>query len=148
MAYGKMIRDRRVQEKSLERERARVALLAELTRFRHPALGPLGGWILIGVGVLLLVSQWTLYPLGSESQSNADRSLGVGIVAAFVGARFALSAGRHMPWFGAGFIAGVCSILGGALAGHQSGTTQWLEILCGAIVVVASVVCLTSPRRE
>ncbi|MDN5743614.1 MAG: hypothetical protein L0H31_00670 [Nocardioidaceae bacterium] len=143
---GDMIDDSLTQANAIRSSEDLRALMTAREQAPRPALAPAGSAVLILVALALWNSEWALYPGGAISQSNADRSLGVAILAAGAGLRHAVSTGRHLVLSSAAGVAALGSVLAGLLADHQVGSTRVLEVVCGVLILLAVSACVLSPR--
>ena len=92
------------------------------------------------VTIVLMVSQWELYPLELPGQSNATRALGCAIVIGLAGMRI-IEGGALQPHtvsVVATVVAGTLLTLNGAFADHARTATVAVEVVCGLFCVLCA----------
>lgn len=122
----------------VDRRRRRLEHAAATVPWRFP-VRPTGGALVI-VTIILLVSQWELYPLELPGQSNATRALGCAIVVGIAGMRI-IEAGaghRFTVSIAAAAVAGILLTLNGALADHARTATAAVEMTCGLTCAICA----------
>ncbi len=135
------------REKSRDLDRRREALERRRRGMPRPPLAPGAAVVLLLVALGLLVAAGSFFPRTSTGSANADRALGCAIVAAALGLRVLVSPGRHPVFVGIGGLAGIGLVVAGLIAPHDRAGTVALDVACGAMVVLAAVVCWGSPTR-
>lgn len=118
--------------------RRRLERAAATTPWRFP-VRPTGG-ALVMVTIVLLVSQWELYPLELPGQSNATRALGCAIVVGIAGMRI-IEAGPGHPLtvsIVTTAAAGILLALNGAVADHARTATAAVEMSCGLLCAICA----------
>ncbi|CAN5520984.1 hypothetical protein BH11ACT8_BH11ACT8_28040 [soil metagenome] len=144
-APGDLIDSAPAREKSRSLDHRREAIERQRSRTPVPALAPGAGIVLVLMAIGLLVAAGAFFPHTSVGSANADRALGCAIVAAATGMRFLLSPGRHQVFAAAAGLAGGGLILSGVIASHDRAGTVPLDVTCGAVVVLAAIICWASP---
>ena len=101
------------------------------------------------VTIVLMVSQWELYPLELPGQSNATRALGCAIVIGLAGMRI-LEGGAPQPHtvsVVATVVAGSLLTVNGAFADHARTATVAVEVICGLFCVLCAGGLAVRPHR-
>ena len=130
------------REKSRELDHRREALEQAAVEAPRPAMVRPAAGILLLIALLLLVSQWELYPIGIPGQTNANRSLGCAIVLGLAGLRILTSQPDQRVRVSSALaaLAGLSLILNGLLARHDRLSTAVAEGCCGALSWAAAAV--------
>ena len=122
----------------VDRRRRRLERAAATAPLRVP-VRPIGGALMM-VTIVLLVSQWELYPLELPGQSNATRALGCAIVIGLAGIRI-IEGGApppHTVSVVATVVAGSLLTVNGAFADHARTATVAVEVVCGLFCVICA----------
>jgi len=137
--------DVRATSRAMDERREKI--IEDRAATRRPPLAPIAGGVLLVVAIALLLAQGQVYPREPEAQVDAQRALGLAIVAAAAGLRYLVSPGRHVFFAAAALLAGVALVLSGLLVDHLTQGPVVLELVTGVVTILATATALASPRR-
>jgi hypothetical protein len=141
------VQDRGVRRDAVETT-ARTDAVLSARPTAEPALAPGAGWFLLGVAVVIVLTQPWLVGHTAVGRSSALRDGGLAIVVGLAGLRIAAGTGRQVLGVVVALLGGTGLLLGGLLAEHERTTLAVLEVVCGGLVVVAALLALARPRAE
>lgn len=137
------IHDERVRRRAHERARWKRIALVRAHRLGRAPLAPVGGYLLILLGVWLLATQW-LHPYTVVGQNTTLRDTGFSVVTLLCGLR--LRARRSPLATVVGLVAGFLLTLSGLLLPHAGGGVGLNEMVVGGLVMLAAALTFASRK--
>lgn len=145
---GEMVAAPRAQAIARAEDDRRVELLRERAAAPLPSFAMGAGWVLVLVAVVLVVAQGALIGHDPTGRWNSYRDEGLAILIGLAGLRIGLAGRRHPVAAAVAVVAGVGAVLNGFLAAHDNPGLPVVEIVCGAVAILAGSVAAVSPDAE
>lgn len=137
------IHDEGVRRRARQRSRSKRVALFRAHRLGRAPLAPVGGYLLILLGVWLLATQW-LHPYTVVGQNTTLRDTGFSVVTLLCGLR--LRHRRSPVASVVSLVAGFLLVLSGFLLPHAGGGVGWNEVVVGLLAVLAGALTFGSRR--
>ncbi len=116
------------------------AEVAPMARPSTPDRRPtIAGLILLGVAVFLVLSQPWFIAHSATGRASAFRDVGLAVIVGLAGLRIATGLRTHPIAIGLAVLGGVGLVLGGVLAQHDRTSLATVEVICGAVAILAAM---------
>lgn len=139
---GAMVQSPAARQRAAWATRTTQRLEAERHATATPPLAMAAGWMLLVATTVLIASQWELVAHDPTGRSNSYRDTGLAILIGVAGLRLVVAPGRHTAFGAIAVLAGVGLVLGGWFAEHHHPGLAGVEVVFGALTVVAAVAAL------